>query len=87
MATASKVEALEGIARGMALDLLDAIGEVDSVGVVTIVANASNGVESITYMAMDEKCRTVFNHNLVGDEIPRDGEARQRTASHRHGKG
>lgn len=73
---ASRVEALEGIARGMALDLLEALSEVDSVGEVVVSASDRNDLVCIKYMAMDGMCRTVFNHFLIGDEVPREGEAR-----------
>lgn len=66
---ASKVEVLEQIARGFALDLLDAMDEVESVDAVTIDVHNAHGLPSVGYTAWSNGHR-VWCHNLVGDELP-----------------
>lgn len=66
---ASKVETLEQLVRGMTLDLLDAINEVEGVDAVTIDVHNAHGLPSIEYSAWSNGHR-VWYHNLVGDELP-----------------
>lgn len=66
---ASKVEVLEQIARGYALDLLDAINEVETVGGVSIDVCDARGIQSVHCSAWSG-ARRVFDRHLVGDELP-----------------
>ncbi len=67
----SKAETVEEVARGMALDLLEMLRETDGLDSVTITANFSQSLPSVSWTGI-RGGRTVFSMHLVGEEeVPR----------------
>lgn len=65
----SKAETVEEVARGMALDLLEMLRETDGLDSVTITANFSQNLPSVSWTGI-RSGRTVFSMHLVGKEVP-----------------
>ena len=64
----SAVEAVEEVARGMALDLMGMVRET-GLDAVTVSANNTGGVPSLCWLGL-RAGQTVFRTCLAGEEVP-----------------
>lgn len=64
-----EIKAVERIARGYALDMLELVRESDEVDTVTIIASDKGGEPHVMYMGLrGGKCS--FTYDSHGEEVP-----------------